>query len=204
MELEDNENNNLANALNLATLAQVERTDRYVKREAKFIRKAIKDEEKLQSLRKQLKSIEESPSSEDSVKSEGPQLLKRTPTFNGEDMDDVNLIEEDPELIEEEKAEEDLAEAEAEAEAEEEAVEDNRLEAMREALRLKLQEFLLQSSDSDQINPSAMQWLNKPANFQPEDMEGQGNFFYLILFVTDVICTKSCINLEGAVQEFDH
>lgn len=56
--------------LNLFTL--IKQLSRYVKKEAKFIKKAIEDEKQIQLLRKQLKSMEEEPvSTADSIKADG-------------------------------------------------------------------------------------------------------------------------------------
>ena len=54
LELEDDENTNLANALNLATLAQVEQNDKFITEEVEFLRNAIEDEQRIQVLKAKL------------------------------------------------------------------------------------------------------------------------------------------------------
>ena len=54
LELEDNENTNLANALSWATLAQVEQNDRYIKEEVDYLKNAISDEQQIQALKVEL------------------------------------------------------------------------------------------------------------------------------------------------------
>jgi len=55
IELEDNENTKLAQALSLATLGQVEHTDRYLGEEIEFLRAAVDNEEKINELRECLR-----------------------------------------------------------------------------------------------------------------------------------------------------
>ena len=117
LELEDDENTNLANALNLATMAQVERTDKFVIPEAKFIRKAIHDEETIRALKASLSLDEdEDDVTIDEMEAEGAReeeedededetgdterVLKRgEPIILGEDVDleddEDNTIDED-------------------------------------------------------------------------------------------------------------
>ena len=66
LQLEDDENNNLANALNIATLSQIKRTDKYIPEEIKYLRKAILDEEMIQKLDDLSKTDLEEPESESS------------------------------------------------------------------------------------------------------------------------------------------
>ncbi len=78
LELEDDENTNLANALNLATIAQVDGSNKYIVSEADYIRKAIADEEAIQNLKSSLGSDEEE---------EEPELIRKRedPTIDEEE-----------------------------------------------------------------------------------------------------------------------
>ena len=51
IELQEEENHHLTEALNLATLAQIQRTDRYIDDEVKHLRRAVGDEAAIETLR---------------------------------------------------------------------------------------------------------------------------------------------------------
>jgi len=59
IELQEEENHHLTEALNLATLAQTQRTDRYVDDEVKHLRRAVGDEAAIETLREMIRADDE-------------------------------------------------------------------------------------------------------------------------------------------------
>jgi len=56
IELQEEENHHLTEALNLATLAQIQRTDRYIDDEVKHLRRAVGDEAAIETLRDMIRA----------------------------------------------------------------------------------------------------------------------------------------------------
>jgi len=59
IELQEEENHHLTEALNLATLAQTQRTDRYIDDEVKHLRHAVGDEAAMETLRDMIRADED-------------------------------------------------------------------------------------------------------------------------------------------------
>ncbi len=153
LELEDRENSNLARALNLATMAQVDNSDQYIPKEIRYLKNAIEDEEEIKALSEGLGGSDvadsdvgeddvvvgaddELPADEDSLEVSGPGYAVG---------DDVDSEEEEEERIVE------AIEQEAEEEEAEEAEEEARERAINQFLAERMRELLLQrQADSDQ------------------------------------------------------
>ena len=147
IELEDDENNNLANALNLATLSQVERTDKYIPLEVQYLKQSIKDEETIQSIKESLGITQDSSDDEEDEAEE--EMLEP----------EINPLEEENPAFEEEEEEE---------EAEDE---------IHDVLSQKLRQFLLRTAIANrqeealQSNADNGAWYNLPVNPSREGQE---------------------------------
>ena len=173
LELEDDENANLANALNYATLSQVQKSDKYVKPEADFIKKAIEDEEQIQELKASLRAPGSSDEddepelveTEEDVEIESPPLLRKR--MYPEEMEEVLEEEEVPDEELEEEGEEEEAGDDELAEAE-----------LRAFLSAKLRQFLLRTptnAENEVSLPDDMgEWYDRPVDEMEEGVSVKG------------------------------
>jgi len=107
IELQEEENQHLTEALNLATLAQTQRTDRYIDDEVKHLRQAVRDEAAIESLRDIIRSDEDVDERVEmtKVEEEDNEDPDQEAEDYGNDYDDVDFLpekREDTELPEEE------------------------------------------------------------------------------------------------------
>ena len=204
LELEDDENTNLANALNLATMAQVhQESDKLVVPEAKFIRKAIEDEQAIQELRAALSRDDPlPPPAVPAAASAAEAIGKREMEFDARELNRLEDQEEEENDEDEDFNEgvnnEDFNPYDPEDEEEEEnMIQEIGYGAGQNDLALKLREYLEQAAALERENEveegleevaDPLQrgaWLDRPIEMGQEGLTDQGEF---MIFVFNNTC----------------